>query len=421
MTSPDPARIEEFLKRLAEIGRDPRGGWSRLAYSAAEREAHRLFREWMERSGIATSTDAVGNSYGLLPGSEELPALMTGSHLDTVYRGGNFDGVAGVAATVEVATVLSEQGGLRHPVRVVVFAGEEGARFGAPCIGSRLATGAFSTSTLREIVDRDGISAYEAAQRVGLEPEAAADARWDFTDIACFIEVHIEQGRVLEARQRTLGVVHSIGGSTRVELAFDGRADHSGATPMWLRSDALAAASEFVVTVERRARAHATTVATVGRLDVEPNSLTTIPGRVVLSLDVRDIDSERQRELAETLLDDAVRIAAGRGITVTARRLSDQSPIVLHGTMHNLLVRAASRRGVPFISLPSGASHDAAQVAAHIPTGMVFVPCRDGISHAPAEYAEPAHIGEAASVVIEAFRMIDDDPRCESVGPLEGA
>lgn len=407
MTSADASRIDKFLAELGEIGRDARSGWSRMAFSRAERDAHDLFGRWLKDYGLQIRTDTVGNTVASLSGQEARAALVTGSHLDTVYQGGNYDGAVGVAAAVEIARVLAEDGGLRSPLRVVAFAGEEGARFGTPCIGSRLLAGAFGTDDLRNMVDRDGVSAFDAAESVGLKPAEAAAARWDFEDVSCFVEVHIEQGRVLEARDRPIGVVHTIGGSTRVELVFEGRADHSGATPMWLRRDALVAASEFVVVVDRRARMHATTVATVGRLDVDPNSLTTVPGRVVLGLDVRDIDSERQRELAEALLDDAVRIAAGRDIAVTARRLSDQSPVALHGTVQSVLAGSASRLGLPFITMPSGASHDAAHLAKHVPTGMVFVPCREGISHSPVEHADAAHIARAVDLVVDAFRAID--------------
>jgi hydantoinase/carbamoylase family amidase len=408
MSAADPARIEAFLGELAQIGRDGHAGWSRMAFSAAERRAHELFTGWLEGYGLQVATDPVGNTIATLPGSQDrLPALVTGSHLDTVYQGGNYDGAVGVAAAVELARLAAEDGRWRHPLRVVAFTAEEGARFGTPCIGSRLITGAFGPAELRAMTDRDGISAYAAAQAVGLRPAEAAAARWNFTDVACFIEVHIEQGRVLEARDRPIGVVHSIGGSTRVELTFSGRADHSGATPMWLRRDALVTAAEFVLAVDRRARQHPTTVATVGRLDVDPNSLTTVPGQVVVGLDVRDIDSERQRDLAEALLDDAVRIAAGREVTVTARRLSDQSPVVLHGSVQAVLAGAAARLELPFITMPSGASHDAAHLATHTPTGMVFVPCREGISHAPVEHADPTHIARAVDLVREAFHAID--------------
>jgi allantoate deiminase len=405
----DPARVEGFLAALAEIGTDARGGWSRLAFGEAERQAHALFTSTLKGYGITATTDAVGNTIGVLPGGEPLPALVTGSHLDTVYEGGNYDGAAGVAVAVEVARVLAEDGGLRHPFWAVAFAAEEGARFGAPCIGSRLITGSYGVDTLKALVDKDGRTAFGCAQEVGLRPDLAESARWGPDAVKCFVEVHIEQGRVLEARERGLGVVHSIGGSTRLELAFSGRADHSGATPMWLRRDALVAAAEFVLAVDRRARMHATTVATVGRLDVSPNSLTTVPGHVLLTLDVRDTDSERQRELTEELLDDAVRIGGGCDVAVSARELSDQSPVVLHSTVQDLLAGAAGRVGLPFISMPSGASHDAAHLAKHFPTGMLFVPCRDGISHSPVEHAEPQAIASAVDVLVEAFRAVDAD------------
>lgn len=407
MTKADPQRVAAFLAELAKIGTDAAGGFTRLAFSESEREAHALFRSTLEGYGLRTTTDPVGNSFGFLEGTKDLPALVTGSHLDTVYQGGNYDGAVGVAAAVEIARVLAESGGLRRPVWVVAFAGEEGARFGAPCIGSRLLTGSFGSDTLKTLTDRDGRTAYDCAGEMGLHPDQAAAARWNVDDLACFIEVHIEQGRVLEARQRELGVVHSIGGSTRVALVFAGRADHSGATPMWLRRDALAAAADFVLAAESRAKKHATTVATVGRLEVSPNSLTTVPGEVSCTLDVRDIDSDRQRDLTEELLDDAVRIGNSRSVEVTARRLSDQSPVVLHGTVHSLLSTSATALDLDFISMPSGASHDAAHIANMTPTGMVFVPCREGISHSPEEHAEPEPIAKAVDVVVHAFRQMD--------------
>lgn len=407
MSKSDATRIAAFLDELATIGADAGGGWSRMALGPAERAAHALFSDVLTACGAAVETDAVGNTLAVLPGSETLPRLATGSHLDTVYHGGNYDGAVGVAAAVEAMRVLAAAGGLRHPFAAVAFAAEEGARFGAPCIGSRLVTGDFDTQTLHGLLDKDGKSAYECARSVGLDPDRAQSARWHSGDTACFIEVHIEQGRVLEARRRPLGIVHSIGGSTRLEMEYTGRPDHSGATPMWLRRDALVAAAEFVTVVERRAQMHATTVATVGRLDVSPNSLTTVPGAALLTLDVRDVDSDRQRELTEDLLDDAVRIALARGVDVAARRLSDQSPVALHSTVQSVLGGAADRLGVDYITMPSGASHDAAHLAKHMPTGMLFVPCRDGVSHSPVEYADPELIAIAVDVLVETLQAID--------------
>ena len=401
-------RVERFLADLGDIGRDPRGGWSRLAFSAPEREAHSLFARTMAELGLAVRTDAIGNTIAELPGREPGPALVTGSHLDTVPQGGNFDGAAGVAAAVEVAHLLAETSGLRRPFQAVAFAAEEGARFGAPCIGSRVATGAFTAETLRGLLDTGGRSVTECAKEVGLRPDDVAAGVWQPGSIAAFLELHIEQGRVLEERGRPLGIVHSIGGSTRVELTFSGRADHSGATPMWLRQDALAGAGEFVVEVERRAALHPTTVATVGRLEVMPGSLTTVPGTVVLGLDVRDVDSERQRELTESLLDEAARIAARRQLQLGAELLSDQSPVVLHKTVQDQLAFAAGRLGIRFAVLASGASHDAAHIVKLAPTGMVFVPSREGVSHAPDEWSDPEDIARGAEVVGHAMKALDE-------------
>ena len=404
----DPRRIARFLREVGEIGQDPRGGWTRLAFSPEERAAHDVFERWATDLGLSVYTDAIGNTFAELAGGTPGPALLAGSHLDTVPQGGNFDGVAGIAAALEVARLLTETEGLNRPYRAVVFSAEEGARFGAPCIGSRVATGAFTASTLHELSDREGRSAAQCADEVGLRPADAAEAVWPNGSAVAFLELHIEQGRVLESHGLPLGIVDAIAGSTRVELTFSGRTDHSGATPMLLRSDALVGASELVLEVERRAAAYRTTVATVGRLEVEPGSLTAVPGLARLALDVRDIDSERQRELVEELLDRAMRIAARRGLELSAELVSDQSPVVLHKPVRERLAKAALEHGTPFHVLPSGASHDAAHVAKKAPTGMLFVPSREGLSHTPEEWSSVEDIARGAEVMATALQALDE-------------
>lgn len=404
----DPQRIARFLRELGEIGRDPRGGWTRLAFSPEERRAHNLFERWATELDLTVYTDPIGNTFAELESENPGPAFLVGSHLDTVPQGGNFDGGTGVAVALEAARLLSGHGGLNHPYRAVVFSGEEGPRFGAPCIGSRVATGTFDATVLRELTDDEGRSAAERASEVGLKPGAASGAVWAPGSVAAFLEVHIEQGRVLESRGLPIGVVDAIAGSTRLKLTFQGRPDHSGATPMPLRSDALVGASEFVVECERRAMALRTTVATVGQLEVEPGSFTTVPGAASISLDVRDVDSQCQRELAEDLLDRAVRIAARRGLEVSAVLVSDQSPVVLHKPVRERLALAARELDMPFCVLPSGASHDAAHIARVAPTGMVFVPSRDGISHSPEEWSNVEDIASAAEVVAGCLQSMDE-------------
>jgi allantoate deiminase len=412
MPEADPRRVAHFLREVGEVGRDSRGGWSRLAFSQEERQAHAIFERWAADLGLSIRTDAIGNTFAELAGDDDSkPALMSGSHLDTVPQGGGFDGSAGVAAALEVARLLSEAGGLKRPYRATVFSAEEGARFGAPCIGSRIATGDFTAATLQELSDREGHSAAECAGGLGLRPLDVAEAVWPRGSVEAFLELHIEQGRVLESRGVSLGVVDAIAGSTRVELSLCGRTDHSGATPMPLRSDALVGASEFVVEVERRAAAHPTTVATVGRIEVDPGSFTTVPGLARLALDVRDIDSERQRELLEDLLDQAIRIPARRNLELSAVLVSDQSPVVLHKPVRERLAKAALERGIPFRVLPSGATHDAAHVARVAPTGLLFVPSRDGLSHAPEEWSRVEDIACGAEVMAAALLALDEEGR----------
>jgi hydantoinase/carbamoylase family amidase len=398
----DPRRIARFLDDVAGVGADVRGGWTRLAFSTEERQAHAVFADWATDIGLQVHVDAIGNSYAELPGPDGTRPLLAGSHLDTVPRGGNFDGVAGVAAALEVARVLGESGALDRPFRAVAFSAEEGARFGAPCIGSRVATGAFGADTLRTLVDADGRTAADCALEVGLRPDDAAEAAWQDAASA-YVELHIEQGAVLESRRRALGLVDAIGGSTRVELVLSGRADHSGATPMSLRRDALTAASELVLEVERRATVYPTTVATVGRLNVDPGFMTAVPGLVELTLDARDVDSDRQRDLAEDVLDAAARIAARRGLEVSASLISDLSPVILHRTVRERIAEAAASLGVSFAVLRSGATHDAAHVARRIPAGMILVPSRDGISHAPDEWSSVEDIARGADVMAAAL------------------
>jgi len=370
----EPERIEAFVNRIGEIGRDRRGGWSRLAFTKEERDAHDVFAESARDLGLSVRADAIGNTFATLRGDEnDRPMYMSGSHLDSVPNGGNFDGVAGVATALEVGRILSLSKTFAGEYCAVAFTAEESARFGAPCIGSRVAIGEFTAETLRALRDQEGTSLHDAAADLGLRPDDVDAEVWPTGFVELFLELHIEQGAVLDSRGRRLGLVDAIGGSTRLELSFPGTAAHSGATPMSLRRDALVAASEFVIEVERQAARHPTAVATVGRLDVEPGSLTTVPGFVRLSLDTRDIDSDRQRDLAEDLLDAAWRIAGRRGITVSASLISDQSPVTLHRLVREDLARTAESLAVPFAVLPSGATHDTAHIAKRAPAGMLFV------------------------------------------------
>jgi allantoate deiminase len=394
-------RVRARLAELAMIGGESGGGVTRLAYTETERAAHRRFCEWAGGAGARCEVDSAGNSVAVF--QDGAPYFLIGSHLDTVLHGGRYDGAAGVIAALEVAQATGE---LHCGVRAVAFAGEEGARFGRPTIGSSLAAGMLDEHGLGKLRDVDGTTLLSAAAGVGLDPTATPS--WLGDDVACYFELHIEQGRQLETGAARLGLVDAIAGSVRLHFEIVGRADHSGATPMRTRTDALAAASELVLAVEEAGRQYRSTVATVGRLQVKPNNVTTVPGEVTLWVDLRDVDPDLQRRAARRVLDSSAEIADRRGVRITPDVLSEQPPVVLSAWPRAILYEACRARGLAYRVLSSGAGHDAAVVARRAPSAMVFIPCVEGISHSPREQASPEDIALACDVLSSTLRGTDD-------------
>lgn len=394
-------RIRERLSRLAEIGPDPRGGVTRLAYTEDERAAHQLFAEWVAEDGKECVVDAAGNSIATY--SEGAPYFLAGSHLDTVVQGGAYDGAAGVVSALEAARTVAED--TEHGVRVVAFAGEEGARFGRPNLGSALAAGLLEPEALGRLSDANGITLGEAAEALGF-PTPGTDV-WLGPETICFFELHIEQGRQLESGAARIGLVDAIAGSVRLRFEFRGRSDHSGATPMPMRSDALVAASELVLHAERIGREYRSTVATVGKLEVQPNNVTTVPGVARLWLDIRDVDADHQRLAARSIFERARTIGEERGITIVGEVISDQGPVVLEAWPRVIAHQECAARGFRHRVLSSGAGHDAAIVARRAPATMLFVPCVEGISHSPAELASVEDIADATEIIAAVLRRAD--------------
>lgn len=409
---PDAARLAAHLRRLASIGADPGGGITRLAFSPEERRAHEQVSEWMRELGLEVWSDSFGTTYGLRPGKNpSLPALALGSHLDTVPNGGAYDGAVGTVGAIEVMRMLHESGrDTEHPVLMVVFAAEEGARFGKPNLGSRAAIGELDRTDLTTLRDARGTTVEEAMSAVGLDPDRLAEARWQPEQVAAFLELHIEQGQVLESERKTIGLVETIAGSTRLYFEIRGRAVHSGATPMHLRHDALAAAADLILGVEAIANdpRHRTTVATVGKIEVLPNSITTIAGQTRVYVDVRDIDSDRQRETANRIVDLGKHVEEKRGVNVEAVILSDSSPSILPTWIRRVTASVCDDLGIPFRVMPSGAGHDASIVSAVVPAAMIFVPSQAGISHAPQEWSSPEDIAAGTAVLCGTLLALDD-------------
>jgi allantoate deiminase len=408
----DPSRLQALLDTFAALSEPASGpGVTRLAYTPLEREAHAVFAAELAALGARVWTDAAGNTLAELPGTDPgAPAIGTGSHLDSVPNAGRFDGIAGVAAAIETARLVTEHGVVhRHPLRFVVFAAEEGARFGQACTGSRIVAGLTGADDLPEKQDADGVSLAEAMSAVGLDPARVGDARWRRADWAGFVELHIEQGAVLESQGRRVGVVDRISGSTRLRLDLTGRASHSGGTPMHLRVDAAAAAAEIVLLVESVAlrAAEGGTRATVGRIDLAPGSMTTIAGTAGLWVDVRGLDLEQQQRAAAEIVDRAAAVCSRRGVGFTSRPLAETPPVPLPESIRDVLVGTCEALGLEPTVLPSGASHDAQQVDRVTPTGMIFVPSRHGISHDPAESTDVEDLALGTTVLAASLLRLD--------------
>lgn len=398
------ARMRMRLDELATVGRTTDGGLSRLAYSSEERTAHELLRRWGEEDGAESEVDLAGNT--IITYRRGTPYFLLGSHLDTVSHGGAYDGTIGVVGGLEVARQVRDR--VEHGLRVVAFAGEEGARFGQPMLGSSFAAGLLTKDACVELRDADGVALGEAASSQDLDPGGITP--WMGKDVACFCEIHIEQGRRLESGAVRIGLVDVIAGSVRLRLDIHGRGDHSGATPMQMRSDALAAASEIVLAAEDIARRHTSTVATVGRLEVSPNSLTTVPAQVRMWMDIRDVDADLQRVATDEILARVEQVARTRPVRIVIDSLSARPPVVLHAWPRALAREVCARDGLAYDVLPSGAGHDAAVAAVRAPVLMIFIPCVDGVSHSPMEKASVEDASTAvrvvSEVVVEADRLV---------------
>jgi len=393
----DGKRLWETHERMAEIGGLSGGGCCRLALTDEDRAARDLFVAWCKEAGCRVSVDTVGNIFALRPGRAGSPVAM-GSHLDTQPHGGRFDGVYGVLAGLEVIRTLNDAGvATEHPLAVIDWTNEEGVRFAGGLMGS--SAFADGTTSRWAQLSTDGRRFDEDLARIGY---AGDQALGDFP-MHAYLEAHIEQGPVLERSGGVIGVVTAAQGLRWYEVTITGRDRHAGTTPMDARNDALVAASEMVVGLDALGRACAPDArVTVGRLGVEPNAPSTIPGRATFLIDVRHPESATLDRLAETI-GALCRDVADRRAVEAAVRPTMEAPPVAFDPDCTLLVEAAARRlGYAFRRMPSGALHDACPISRLAPSAMIFVPSRDGISHNEAEWTDPEHLEAGANVLLHA-------------------
>jgi allantoate deiminase len=389
------------LERLAEASDEP-GALTRLYLSPAHRKAADLVAGWMREAGMSARIDAVGNVVGRYEAEgAHAKVLLVGSHIDTVRSAGNFDGALGVVAAIEIVARLHlERRRLPFAIEVIAFGDEEGVRFPTTLGGSRALAGLFDPTALDEC-DSQGVSRREALKAFGCDPSAIAAEARDPARVLGYVELHIEQGPALESAGAAVAVVTAISGATRGQVTVTGESGHAGTVPMALRRDALGAAAEMILAIERRAKTDAELVATVGRLSIAHSATNTVPGDVTFSLDVRSPnDAARARAVAD-IADAVAQIARARGVRAELQIGYEAHASASDPQLANALAASMARLGLPERRMPSGAGHDAMAFGGRIPFAMLFVRCRGGVSHNPREYASPEDIDVGARVLAD--------------------
>jgi allantoate deiminase len=400
------ARIITRCREIAACTEVP-GEITRLFLTPPMHEVHELLRDWMETLGMTVSVDPIGNLRGFWPGlCPGSPRLLIGSHLDTVPNAGAFDGILGVVLGVAIVEELRGRL-LPFAIEVIGFSEEEGVRFSKPFLGSLALIGRLDAETLAR-TDRSGISVRQSIQAYGLDPQqlpAAALTKGTFA----YLEIHIEQGPVLESEDTSLGIVEALVGQSRMELIFTGQANHAGTTPMHLRHDAIAAAAEWIVAVENHAGSQNGLVATVGKMEAAPGAGNVIAGRVTASLDVRHADNGAREASVLAILKLAETAAARRGVHLTYGKQLEQPAVPLDPHLTTLLNKAATQAGFPTRRMTSGAGHDAMILAPIVPSAMLFLRSPGGLSHHPDETVLPHDVEAALATAMEFLAQLRDD------------
>jgi len=410
-----PRRLRERMDQLGTIGRDPAGGLTRLPFAPAHVQAVQRSAQMMREGGLDVGVDEFGNLIGQRSGRREA-ALLAGSHLDTVPQGGIFDGALGVVAAIECAQTLREANRpLQHGLAVMAFADEEGHAFGAGTLSSRALVGEIGRSRLAQLRDATGRSVDDClrAREHGLPPARVP------AQVGAYVELHIEQGPVLERMGRVVAAVESITGILRAPVVIEGRASHAGTTPMPGRADALVGAAELVLAVRDLALAERDrAVGTIGRAHVLPGATNVIPGRVELTVELRSPDAQVLETLRDAVEERSREIADRHHLTVRLGTWDPSPPVPLDLRVRDAIVRAIERCGQPPLTLPSWAGHDAGVMSRYVPAGMIFVVSTGGLSHSPEERTPWEAVEIGAQVLLETLLFLDDAPDMSRRLPL---
>ena len=409
-------RVWATLEKLSEFGRPAgagfEGGVTRVGYSKEDEAARAYVIGLMREAGLAVRVDSAGNIFGRREGTQAgLPVLLFGSHIDSVPRGGNFDGQVGSMGALEVMRVLNDHKvQTRHPLEVVIWTNEEGHHFGRGLLGSSAAAGLLEKEVL-ERRDAEGMTLADWLRRYGQNPDRISEAQIAKGRVAAYVELHIEQGGILDEKKIQIGVVEGIVGIHWWTCTAEGFANHAGTTPMDRRQDAYAAAARAALAVREEVRAEpGRQVGTVGYVKLEPGARNIIPGRVEFPVELRDLDAEKVLRIWARIEKRFAQIAREENVKLTCAPLQADKPALTDMRIRDAIREAARAAGYSTLDMPSGAGHDAQQVAHFAPIGMIFVPSRGGISHSPREYTPPEDVARGAEVLYRTVLQLDVKP-----------
>ncbi|UOQ43264.1 M20 family metallo-hydrolase [Halobacillus salinarum] len=391
-------------------------GFTRLSYTAEEAEAQQAFITISEELGLDTHQDEAGNIWAMWQaGPENNPAVATGSHLDTVFKGGGYDGTAGVLCSLGAVKILKENGFQpKKNIAVVCFASEESARFGVSTIGSKAVSGLLDKDQLERIKDNEGTTIRKAVESFGLDWSTIQQAEKQPGELESFVELHIEQGTEIEDHGAEIGIVRGVACPVRLKVTVHGMANHTGTTPMDKRKDALVAIAPFITFVNEKAKlfnesSNHKLVATVSTMNLQPNYMNVIPGEVEVGVDIRSVDDALKRELAKEIIDYCKELEISSGMEIKVETLVDNASVFLNKDVKNKLEHVVDNLGYRSIPLDSGAGHDVMNLAKRWPSGLIFIPCKEGISHHPTEYASIADLYKGTKIIADYLRMETGD------------